>query len=494
MNTQNAIAVKNSFTEKRRIIFTMLVVLSMHVAAQDKQIKVEIEKSGFVNAHSLGENGFVLTREHKGGTADIAYYNSRAELLGEAKVDVKYSGSTTFLPDRNDPLRMAYDFRDNFLVASNTGSVVYQVDMKHDDYYSKPHFITQIGRNGAVKKFRVEASDALGKNLQTAFCDEQYFYYLATDGGNEGRGKKKSSEKLVLNRFDAKDFSGKRFVLDLPAIADDDHHIFWTYAGQTATEKFLVSKNLDPDNGKAIFTLAAFNADGKVTRTFVIDLKLEGKYIRPAYQVKSPVTNFYQCANLDYRITQPGGASYTVTEPTNGGFSHIVFDAASGSFFVFGLTGPKPFKKGAEYDGFYIYRYDTQGALQWKLQQAASKELTDEKYFRTQAFPGYRNICLQVLPNDIINFSIQFKKTLFSHAITAGGKVTRTIRRDDSMSMTDNRVNSPGPKLKSDDYLDKLDPKKKDRLFYSQSVSSQGELLFELTPGELLTIFYFKPS
>jgi hypothetical protein len=386
----------------------LILVGCNYIHAQDKQATMEGMDPSDFSGLSLGKEGLVVAIQ-KDNEFTMRHFGAEVDLVWEAKTERHYNGK----PDRH--YMSVYDMVENFMVSTPSGSWVYHVEMKPGDYYKKDHYITQVSKQGQVKKFTVEGREELGNSLQTVFCDNRYFYFLATDNGDETSKNKKAKDVLILNRFDAKDFSYKRIVLELPAIEPGENTTFWKYLGQTETEKLLVSKNIDYPNGKIVFTIAAFNDEGKVVRTLKIEPQLKGAFIRPARIIKPPFASFHQVSEFNYfpKVTpgSPHTDSHVHVEPTNGGFCSIQFDEVSKSFHVFGLSGPKPFRRvGPVYNGFYVMKYDVDGKSQWYLQQAAPKSLMDESFFRVHAFPGLRNISLRSFPDQMINFSIQFKQ------------------------------------------------------------------------------------
>jgi hypothetical protein len=378
-------------------------------------------------------NNVVVVNEYTDDVSTIEYFKE-GRIVWKAQADKEYSRKS-LVEGRN---LTAYDKRLNFMVGSNNGAWVYNVELKPDAIDKKDHYVTQVSLDGTVKKFTIEAREEFGKQLQTAFCDDQYFYYLITEEGDELGSKKKASEKLILNRFDARDFTYNRYALNLPAVEPGDNNTFWSFLGQTETEKLLVSKHIDYENEKIVFTIVAFDNNGNIVRTFKIEPTLDKKFIRPSNHIKSPLTNFHQQAEFDYypKVTQ--GSSYATVSATESSFGNIIFDQESQRFFVFGLTGPKPFKKiGPVQDGFYVIAYNIKGTLDWQLQVPAPSQLMSEDFFRVHALPGYRYVYLKNNPDNSLGFYIQFKKSRFSWPISADGKAGKHTVMKDTRVMAD---------------------------------------------------------
>lgn len=376
-----------------------------------------------LNPYAISAGSVLILNESKDGKSHISYYKNE-RFVWKTVADKPYSKKWQTVAYN----LTSYDKRYNFMVCSNSGSWVYNVEIKPDDIYGKDHFITQIGSDGIVKNFTIKAHEELGKALQTTFCDEQYFFQLTTDDGNEMAKKKKAQEKLIMNRFSAKDFSYKRIVLDLPPVSEGNNSTFWSFLGQTETEKFLVKKDVNVDAEKIILTIAAIDSEGTIKRTFTIEPKLEKKFIRASNAIKSPISNFHQQSEFDYYPKKSG--SWMVAETTSGAYANILFDPITQHFFVYGLFGPKPFTVLAPVqDGFYVMKYDQNGVRQWQTQQAAPTDLMGEGFFKVHATPGFRNLYLKIMSDHSLAFYIQFKKTRYSWGLSEAGKVGEPSRQ-----------------------------------------------------------------
>ncbi|HTE33180.1 MAG TPA: hypothetical protein VK666_22505, partial [Chryseolinea sp.] len=405
---------------------TMLVV-ALAAFAQDKQVKLEGDYWAVRDQLSLGDAGvvFACPNDKKKKTM-IRYYTTDLDLVWEKEVEAKYSARG------GDARGTSYDTREGFLVAAPSASFIYHVELKPDDYFQKTHYITQISKAGETKKFTIDGSEEMGYNLQTAFCDDNYFYYLATDNGFEKHETKKEREKLILNRYDAKTFSYKRILLDLPVVERGDHTTFWAFAGQHGSEKIIFSKNIDYENENIVVTCIALDDEGKVTRTWTLEPKLKDVFLRPAKNNANTNGTFHQVANYDYFIvtTKSGATGMMYEEPRLDyfAFTSFAYDEATDSYYVYGLTGPKQFKKVASvYNGFYIFKYDSKGTLLWQLQQKAPATLANYSAFKVHAVPGQRNVALRAGQDNSLNFQIQTRKLLVNFVIDGQGKILRTI-------------------------------------------------------------------
>lgn len=415
------------------MLITLICTFCFLLPAQEKKLSIPVTNttdpnSTFVQFPDLimTPSNVVVFNEYSRETSHLYYYKDY-RFVWKATAEKEYSKKRIVLGHNLG----VYDFRPNALVASNSGSWVYHIELNPESIDKKNQYVTQFNQDGVSKKNTIEARSEFGKQVQTIFCDDQYLYYLATENGNELSKSKKAAEKLILNRFNAKDFSYKKIVLDLPEIEEGSNSVFWSFLGQTDAEKFLVSKNIDYRKEKYTLTIAGFNSEGKVTRTFTIEPKLDETFIRRANAIKSPISNFYQVAELDYH-KEKANDTFDKVEHDEGSFSNIIFDPSAQSFYVFGLSGPKPYQKvGPINDGFYVIRYDLTGARTWLLQQPVPTALKEKGTFRVHNTPGYRNVYLQIMPDKRVVFHIQIKKDRYSWPISNDGKAgTHTVNDD----------------------------------------------------------------
>ena len=141
------------------IIFFLSVSLRICIA-QDNKVSMELKKWESILAAPLGDSGFILKVESPmlagKGENPLKFYTAESKLIWERIIVNEYG-----LAKRNA-----------VLVATPNGSMVYNVELKSDAYHSSDHFVTQISREGHVKKFVIEGRKELGKSLQTIFCDE----------------------------------------------------------------------------------------------------------------------------------------------------------------------------------------------------------------------------------------------------------------------------------------------------------------------------------
>ena len=415
----------------------------------------------------------------------IKFYSPEGKLVWERKIEHGYKSGKN----------------DEFMLVTADESALLNVEIHINGFNKDIHYITRFSMDGTVKKFEVEGREEFGEDLQAVFCDNEYLYYLATE-----EGKRKEGKKLILSRFNITDLSYKRFVLDVPAISNNEPNSFWSFVGQKGDRKFLVSKTHDIDKGINRHDIITFNPEGKIVNKMVIDYKIDN-FVRPAYVIRQTGTDFEMTDNPDFvtfTSTTPGApatpgfastrSTTTHTRATPGAFSSLYFDPGSESFFITGLFGPKPFKNlGPVYEGFYILKYDQEGNNVWKLEQRGSKELLSEDKFRIHLTPDDRNIQLKVLGSQRLNFSIQFLKRTFSYEISSGGKLINTLQKESNGYSFDPILLDSSIKIQAGEYIRKNNPKNEKAVSYGHYLTAYGEVLvIRDSKAKQVEILFFK--
>jgi len=463
--------------------------------AQDKQTSISTQKRETISDYIfLGDYGFILstTRLETGiyMPHSIFYFSPSLELIWKKEFKDKQQ----------------YANRDKYLVASPHGSFTYYLEIASPaggNFNKKNHDILQIKKDGTEKRFELESSDAYGQNLQTIFSDENYLYYLATENGHERHDKKKTTEKLILNRFDHEQHKHQRFVIDLPVIAEGENTTFWQFVSNTETEILLVSKAMDIPLGKAMYDVATVSPEGKVLSVKKISVSLQKKFTRPANDIASPGWRSKATTDLSSSSTTHtlNGSSQTITVVTSGGYGNLKFDPGTNGFYVYGLLGPIPFRKISPlYEGFYIVHLDKDGKEQWRVQHTGPAELVNNGTFSKHGRPADRWISLNFLPNHGLNFIIGFGDNIVEYEVASGGtvadhKMLRDIKNVGNRNNLEAFPFSASGEFKSYDFVHKLIAKKTPATGYLGTVFTSGEVIIENNEREGdIKLYYFKRS
>ena len=456
-----------------KTVFVLSLIFSATLAlAQDGQTSIKLDKFEYLHETVfLNDRGLVL----KAGPLNekqpqrLLHYSADGQLVWTTQIENHYG-----LRNSN-----------NFILASPNGAVVYYVELKDDGFPNKTQYVSRVTQDGKAKNFQIEANHLFGESLQTVFCDDDYLYYLSTEKGNERHDSKKSSEKLIMTRLGHTEVAPRKITLALPSVAGGNNTTFWSFVGQNGSEKFFISKTISPESPNQVIDIAVIDRDSQLLRKSTMEVVLDGVFPRPAVDVEAVKTGVFQNVDLDFNeVYVPGSpatgspASSAFSTPgrtrlshNSGAFAHVSYDHATGSFYVYGLFGPKPYKRvGPVHEGFFIHKFGRDGKNVWKVQYKGTKDLMGESIFRVHGTPADRTIALRMLPEEKLNFSVHFKRTLFTYEVSADGKIVTSRRKDKYDDLSDVTIVCK-PALKSDAYI------KSKSVIGANYLSSAGELL-----------------
>ena len=484
-------------------VLFFLLFLMWPAMAQDGRVTVDLGRGQRKLVPFLLRDGtFAVLVSFEGdfgkGSSRMLYCLADGKQLWDKTVDNKYGALVRNIKG----------------VAAPSGAAAYTIEYALLDDPAPVHQITRFSREGEMQAGILTDGTS---HIQTIFCDDQYLYYVTTLNGKELRDSKKDDERLILNRVDPSDFSGKKFQFDVPVIENGETTTFWTYIGQHGSSKYLLSKVNDIDKGQHSFNILTFDQDANILNSTKIDLVLDNRYVRPALAVSYPGRTFETIVNPDFKqislqppmgsppgiapgavgfgvyLAPPGRRPATAYRLTEGAYTYLYLDEEHGFFYVYGLSGPEPFKRlGSVYDGFYILKYTLAGELVWKLQQPASPELLKQIKFRVHNAPNERNIAIKILHDQTVNFSIQFSGMLFTSEVSPEGKFLRSYPRVNYSRPVDMFVHDMPARLRGVLYAEQKN-KNLTKVDYTNFLTPAGELLLEHDEKKNeLNVLYFK--
>jgi hypothetical protein len=365
----------------------------------------------------------------------------------------------------------------------------YVIQTKANKFYDKTTYLTQVGVvDGRERSLEIEGREEFGKNLQTIFSDSKYLYFITTEDGNEKNGKKKVTEKLVINRFDHQSLIHTKLAIDTPPIQGGDETSFWSFMGVKGENMLFGSKHVDIESGKNDFIVLEVSSDGKVNNTIRFSYKLPAdKYSRPSYALNLGQNNFHEIERMDYEIVY--GKNYSYTNAFATAFSHIRYNKDTEQFLVYGLYGDKPFHKiGPIYRGLYLSQFDPKGKEIWSTDQPAGDQLMGEGYFKVHARPAERDIEVVTAKENKIVVNISFNDINAPFFFSSDGKFLKSDfikSKDFDLETFITPHNS-----KSKDYFESL---AKDKTATKTTmITPRGEVLIYFSPKEKVfqTIFF----
>jgi len=484
---------------KRLIFLTLSLVTILLLSYQVSQSQVvnferdkadEQPKSHEIRATlNLEDQGFILVigKELVNAPHQVYRFDAEGKLVWKKTLESEYGMNGT----------------DVFIATPD--NTFYSIQVDNERMYDKKTYVHQVSNDGTDRKFTIEGKEEFGKNLQAVFCDKDYLYFATTENGDERINRKKAAEKLILTRFDHKTMTSKSFRVNTPPILGDDKTSFWFYIGSHDDSKYFASKHVDTDMNKNEFTVITINTSGEVKGNIKMSMTLgEGKFLRPCYAEERTWNDAKQITQLDYqlkldaqyRTSSANGTKrkgFLTERPT--AYGQITYDKNNDAFLVYGLYGPKPFKRiGPVYEGSYVYKYDLKGQNVWKVQQPAGEQLMGLRAFRVDFLPTDKTIEVQPLPDKRIIVTLsEFYKTQVPFLFSPDGKLIKSdfIKAMDAPNYQAVKVMAVSGEVKSINYIETNFKKQKGRLF--NILNSKGEvLIYYPGKGEPFKTIFFK--
>lgn len=396
----------------RLILLSLLLTTSL--VAQDKTAVIELGKNcEQLDMIDLGENGFLLKTGKTSAPYskklkwEMHYINNNLELV--------YS-----LPVEKEQIDKQLN---NPILSSPSGNYLYHGEQKLITTFGKGKMrYTQIKKNKEVKIFNINYKNYA--YIEDNFCDDFYFYKLASKNGETGNSKKMHKETMILYKHNHEDFNREEFILDLPPLAKDKNlsSTFWEYSGQDDNLFYLHRKDINFKTNKAIYHIISLNkSEGKVVSQFSINFSIKTKHIRPSNNLNKFPGDGYSINNDDFDTgTISAGTSSRITfHHETGAYGNLTLDPDNKMAYIYGLYGDKPSSTGVNIKGYFLKGYDFTGTQQFETIKSLPKKLADEAAFRLHNVAFERVVTFTWIDNQrelIISSKKQSHKILFSEA------------------------------------------------------------------------------
>jgi hypothetical protein len=476
---------------KKILLFVTLICFAISADAQDKKEVITLQRGeAILNVMHFPQNGLILKKgkeslNSKALDWELLYYNP--DLTLKYKVAIEKN-------------QINKGFR-NYFVTSPDAKVIYHIEPKgyNTTMGASSQYITQFDETGNKKTYELDKLKELG-DRKVEFADSQY--YIASVTAKDEVTKKKK-QKTILTKLKGTDFSRQDVEIKLPALKDEDYSTDWFYCGNGENKIYFMSKTVK-DDGTFIYDLITINGEGNILSNISMDAKLNGVFPRPTSNKKYYFWADYE--NPDFYTSTytstytAGGNNFESTDvtvnPTLGAFGDIIIDEKSNSIYIYGLTGPAPFKRlGPLNQGYFVQKYDMGGKEIWKKQFDFAKEILDNEYVRLHATPYSRNLNFKINPDNSVKLQLLAKDMVYTFNLDAGGKLTSNYssefknRNYASFSLvSDPAVSSPANK-----YLMNKDPKTTKAFRYNIYNFEKNDVILENdTKLILINLLLFK--
>ncbi|MFL5728299.1 MAG: hypothetical protein ACJ75J_02325 [Cytophagaceae bacterium] len=478
---------------KKNLLAIACLLFSLSVIAQEKKETLTLDRNDLIlNVMYFPQNGLILKKGKD-------YMNSKAldweMFFYNPDLTLKYKASI-------EKTQINKGFR-NYFVTSPDAKYIYHIEGKgyNTTFGASSQFITQFDETGAKKTYELENLKDLG-NREVMFADSQYMYYIATVNVKDEVTKKKK-QKTILIKLKSTDFSRQDVEVKLPGLKDEDYSSDWFYCGNGENKIYFMSKTVK-DDGTFIYDLITMDRDGKILSNISMDAKLSGVFPRPTYNEK-----YYFWADFEnpdfYTSTYTSSysnavGSYTSTDVsvnhTLSAFGDIVIDEKSNSIYIYGLTGPAPYKRlGPLNKGYFVQKYDLAGKEIWKKQYDFGQEILDNEYVRLHSTPYGRSLKFKINPDNTVKLQLLAKDMVYTFMFDGTGKQTSTYsnefknRSDASFSMAYN----PAVGSEAVKYLISKDPKLTKAFKYNMYNFDKNDVVLENdTKTKTVNLLLFK--
>jgi hypothetical protein len=332
------------------------------------------------------------------------------------------------------------------IIPAGGGAVLYVIDSISNQK------TTTAGQSAVATHMLMKAYDDSGslmakKTFSALNLSEEPSLFLA-DGLdlialNIQKRKAKRAFDLLINRIQFGAFSFEQTTVELPEEYNDIYWSEWRYIGETEENLLFATRkkidggrrdNWEENHQKFEVAMLRLHKDGKKAGP-IIELSLKtnpDRYLKPNFAANAfpnrdltylawkvqpiPFSEFGQGLNYeektgfntglfqykheyqhDQRVQPQNNIQRPEWSPKDWGYGNLWLNPKDNKFYFYALTGPSVSLAGlkASHDGYVIAQFNMEGELQWKTEEAFSKEFMKFGYFRIHAPVGKRELDLQ---------------------------------------------------------------------------------------------------
>ncbi|MEZ5059410.1 MAG: hypothetical protein R2879_20445 [Saprospiraceae bacterium] len=376
----------------RLLLLCSFLFLALFSNAQTKSVSIPLEENEIIiDEYPVNENGFFITSgiqkwQETNPVYKFTYLNQDLEKVWEVEQERKEK-SIKF---------------SNSLVTTPGNAYIYHLE--GIGFFSVASYnVTQIDGEGKTKNFSIQVADEPFR-IVARFADDEHFFLL----------KRMEDLSFVLHSYKHTTLKEKPIKIQLPEIIQkkgEEDFYSWKYEGQKDGLFYFSLKNVDVELNKVTYKIAKINADGSLQKEFSVDLKPnEGEFLKHTHGNSTPHLGFYSTDGA--RESPKKEIKY---------IGNIYFDLKNDRFFVFGLTGNKPFKKNWRVDGILNTIFDLDGKEQKRTSILMPEELIGAVRWKIGTESQERRLRFMVFPDKTFYFSLFWLNTLYNMKFDAKG-------------------------------------------------------------------------
>jgi len=381
----------------QKFLMLLSVILSVAANAQDKILELKLDEKHRYLQNEFTDNGlsYFVTGNDKSSKTDlkIVSYDSDFNVLYTKNMESKYKGLPAFFGrGASDPqvFYKLYPTPEGKYAIAETDKLLLdnKGNAKNFDVFNDPDF------KDFDSKFNIQSNDYS--------C---YFGYKKVNGKID----KEANEPYIF-RVNFVDVKHQLIPIKFPKVASmlkeekkpkkpsDTQE--WGISVHDDQQFYMINKMSTRDHREDQYNIAGFDYDGKLVKQLSILLKMQDK-------------GFVLSDTGFGSKTVVSGNMVSVGLMDDAATGNIYADENSEFFYIYGLYSTDKIGNinKADYNGFYIHKYNSKGELIWKTEH----EIVDKKGFNVTQRPFATNVSFIKIGKDQIGFRIYNFSEKYAH-------------------------------------------------------------------------------
>lgn len=431
---------------KTKLSTLAVLFLFNSVLSQTKEVQITTDK--LLQEYKFTDNGLVY---FLCGNMHSSMKTTANKIISVYDADLNKQSEITLPSLKDINVRVITSPSGNFLGFNERNTFEYSELDSYD--YDSDYFLNNYFDNSKDYKLLAERnSEGPLKDIIKRFYTDDYQIYFGKLKLINSRKKFKGEEfsELYFYRTDIKTLKTKLIKIDFPTESFPNAKMYYQYQSHTNEKVFFILNELVDEGKKNVCNLVSFDYEGKLIDKIPFTMELESKEFLEA--------NALSLYNVENRALSNKNGTMA-SDKTDGTSVSVKLDPDGKSFYSYGYSCDENPRKGKLSTGYYIYKYDFNGTILWKLE----KKINEKEHSSKHAdFKGVTDNLVLINDNKIAfwNQRNYTKNTEFYIIDAATGKVldtkTSEITKNDDLKLSRHKSFTG---LKSNLAVDKLSKK-----------------------------------